>query len=205
MNITRADMNDTDIFDEHQLDFGACCFFTEDKTYKYFFEIKGHEVTLYTNSSQYIDQAIEEFLFYSSFITTIKDKDENVLLTRTAAKPYLLEISKIQPSQFFINEKKLESCKKWIKCPEDVLIPIVQKEDKTISLDGHTRMRAALDLGYASIYVYPDEYDDTIFLFVDEAVRRQIYRVSDMEIVDAKEYTQKWDKFCDNLFANLEG
>ena len=48
-------------------------------------------------------------------------------------------------------------------------IPIVIKEGNNISLDGHTRMRAALDLGFTSVYVYLDEFDETIFHFVDEA------------------------------------
>ena len=125
------------------------------------------------------------------------------MVTRTPNEPYLLELSKIQPSQFFINEKKLESCKKWIKTPEDILIPIVMRNGIPIALDGHTRMRAALDLGYTSVYVYPDEYDETIFHFVDEAIRRKIYNVWDMEIVSNDDYQIKWNKFCDDLFEGL--
>ncbi|MCL2421779.1 MAG: hypothetical protein FWD03_07980 [Defluviitaleaceae bacterium] len=204
MEIVRANTKDTDIFSKAELDFGACCFFTEDRKSKYFFEIKGREATFYTNTDQYIDKAIEEFLFYSSFITSVKDKNGQVLETKHPAKPYLLEISKIQPSQFFINEVKLESCKKWIKSAEDIFIPIVIKDGKYISQDGHTRMKAAIDLGYTAVYVYPDEYDDTIFHFVDEAVRRNINSVMDMEIVSDEEYKVKWDGFCDDLFKSLE-
>ena len=203
MEIIRAEITDTDIFNESDLVFGACCFYTEDKNCKYIFKIQGTEATLFTNTDKYKNQAIEEFIFYSGFITTIKDKDGNILLTRAPVKAYAFEISKIQPSQFYVNEKKLERCKKWIKKPEDILIPIVIKDDKVISLDGHTRLRAALDLGYTSAYVYPNEYDDTIFLFVDEAVRRGITSVSDMELVSAEEYKIKWDKFCDDLFSSL--
>ena len=205
MKIIRAEINDTDVFNENELDFGACCFFTEDRRNKYFFEIKGLEAAVFTNTNQYIDQAIQEFLFFSSFITTIKDKEGNILLTRTPSQPYLFDIGKIQPSQFFINIDKLECCKKWIKSPDDILIPIVIKENKVISLDGHTRLKAALDFGYTSIFVYPDEYDDSIIYFVDEAIKRQIYSVSDMEIVSNDEYKQKWDKFCDDLFSRIGG
>ena len=203
MKIIRAEINDTDVFNESELDFGACCFFTEDKICKYFFEIKGLEATILTNTNQYINQAIQEFLFYSSFIATIKDKEGNILLARTPNQPYLFEIRNIQPSQFFINESKLERCKRWIKSPDDVLIPIVIKENKVISLDGHTRLKAALDFGYTSIFVYPDEYDDSIFYFVDEAIKRQINGVSDMEIISNDDYRQKWDKFCDGLFSKI--
>ena len=203
MEIIRAELKDTDIFSAGELNFGACCFFTEDRAFRYFFEINGREATLFTDTDKYISQAIEEFLFYSSFILSVKDKDNRVLVTRTQNQPYLLEISKIQPSQFYINEKKLESCKKWIKSHEDIFIPIVIRNDKIISLDGHTRLRAALDLGYTSVFVYHDEYNDIIFYFVDEAVRRNVYSVSDMELVSDEEYGAKWNKYCNDLFDSL--
>jgi len=203
MNIIRADINDTDIFSKDELNYGACCFFTEDKLYRYFFKIKGREATLFSNTEEYINQAIDEFLFYSSFVLSIKDMHGHTLITRTSSEPYLCEIAKIQPSQFFINERKLCSCKKWIKSVDDIFIPIVVKDGKNISLDGHTRMRAALDLGYSSVYVYPDDYDEIIFHFADEAVRRNVNSVADMELVTDDEYKIKWDKFCDDLFTSL--
>lgn len=203
MKIVRAGMNDTDIFTKDELHFGACCFFTEDRAFRYFFEINGQEATLFTNGNPYINEAIEEFLFYSSFVLSVKDEHGRILATRTQNQPYWFEISSIQPSQFYINEKKLEGCKKWIKGPEDIYIPIAVRDNKVISLDGHTRLRAALDLGYTSVLVYPDAYDDTIFLFVQEAIRRKIHSVSDMELVSADAYALKWNKYCDDLFASL--
>jgi len=203
MNIIRAGLNDTDIFSKDELDFGGCCFFSEDKAYRYFFRIKGLEATLFANTKQYISQAVEEFLFYSGFITSIKDERGNTLMSRTPSEPYLYEISKIQPSQFYISEIKLNNCKKWITKADDIIVPIVIKNGTSISLDGHTRMRAALDLGFNSVYVYPDEFEETIFHFVSEAIKRQINTVSDMEIISNEEYEIKWNKFCDDLFERL--
>jgi L-rhamnose mutarotase len=65
-------------------------------------------------------------------------------------------------------------------------------------------MKAALDLGYDSVYVYLDEYDEKIFHFVDEAIKRQIKAVADMELINDDEYKIKWDKFCDDLLERLE-
>jgi len=203
MKIIRAGLNDTDIFNKDELDFGGCCFFSEDKSCRYFFQIKEREAILFTNTKQYISQAIEEFLFYSGFVTSIKDEHGHALMIRTQSEPYLCEISKIQPSQFYINETKLENCKKWISRPDDIFIPIVTKDNLIVSLDGHTRMKAALDLGYDSVYVYLDEYDETVFHFVDEAIKRQIKTVADMELINDDEYKIKWDKFCDDLFERL--
>ena len=200
MEIIRAGLNDTNIFNENELSYGACCFFTEDRTCKYYFKINGREATLYANTDKYIPQAVEEFLFYSGFITLIKNEVGNKLFSRTQDEPYLCEIEKIQPSQFYINEKKLENVKKWIKSQEDIYIPIVIKNEQIISLDGHTRMRAALDLGYTSVYVYLDDFDDYIFRFANEALKRRISNVCDMELVTDEEYKIKWHKFCDNFF-----
>jgi len=204
MEIIRANYEDTDVFCPNQLKYGACCFYTEDRLSKYFFKINGHEAIIFTNTKQYIQQAIDEFLFYSSFITSIKDEHGNIILTRQTVKPYLYDISKIQPSQFYINKEKLENSKKWIKSPEDIIIPIIIKDDRVISLDGHTRIKAAIDLGYTQVYIYPDDYDQTIFLFIEEAIKRNIHSVYDMELVSAEDYKIKWDKFCDDLFANLK-
>jgi len=242
MKIIRAEKSDIDVFSESELDFGACCFFGEDKTCKYFFEIKKREATLHANTDRHISQAIEEFLFYSGFITAVKDKDGRVLATRTPSEPYPLEITEIQPSQFYINEKKLADCKKWmneprrkqrgivrspvelhsgfntfltaprggvlnpsarIKSPEDIFIPITTKDGKIISLDGHTRMRAAIDLGYTSVFVYQDEHDEHVFHFSNEAINRQINSVLDMELLSDEDYALKWNKFCDDYFENL--
>jgi hypothetical protein len=203
MKIVRAGVNDTDIFSEHELNHGACCFYTEDRSFKYYFEIRGREATFFANTDQYISQAIDEFLFYSGFIVLIKDTCGRTLASRTPNEPYLCEISKIQPSQFYVNKEKLHSCKKWIQDHEDIIIPIVHREGKIISLDGHTRLRAAHDLGYTSVYIYISSYDETIFYFVDEAIKRGIYSVADMEVVSGEDYKLKWDQFCDDLFAKL--
>ncbi|MCL1786625.1 MAG: hypothetical protein FWG38_01455 [Defluviitaleaceae bacterium] len=150
-----------------------------------------------------MNEAIQEFLFYSGFITAVKDESGHVLATNAPNAPYLLDISHIQPSQFYINEKKLAACKGWIQGPEDILIPIAIRDGKNIALDGHTRIKAALDLGYTSVYVYTEPYDEGIFHFVDEALRRGITGVASMEVVSDVEYAVKWDKFCDDYFANI--
>jgi len=204
MKIIRAGHNDTDIFSIEELSHGACCFFTENRAGRYFFKINGREATLFSNTNEYVSQAIDEFLYYSGFVLTIKDANGSVLLARKQDEPYMCAIASIQPSQFFINEAKLENCKKWMRGACDVFIPIAMRDGKPISLDGHTRMKAALDLGYTSVYVYPDEHDNVIFDFADEAIKRGVRSVSDMEVISDAQYKIKWDKFCNDFFASRE-
>lgn len=152
MKILRAGIYDTDLFSKDELDFGTC-FYTEDRVFKYFFQIAGQNATLFYNTEEYIYQAINEFLFYSGFIISIKDIKGRIFFEKASDELCLYEISKIQPSQFYIKQKKLENCKKWIKSYKDIYIPIVIRDGKYISLDGHTRLRAALDLGYSYVYI----------------------------------------------------
>jgi len=200
MKIIRANTNDTDIFSKEELAFGACCFYTENKAFRYFFKINGREAVLSANTDKFLKEAIDEFLFYSGFIISVKDACGNILMEKAQSKPYMHEILKIQPSQFYVSEKKLADCKKWIRSHEDIFIPIVIKDGICISLDGHTRMRAALDLGFASVYVYPDDYSEYIFHFSNEAKRRGIRSIFDMEIISDKEYALRWHKYCDDYF-----
>jgi len=204
MKIIRAEVTDTDVFSTAQLAFGACCFYSEDRTNRYFFEIRGQSAVLYADSNLYIAEAIEEFLFYSGFVETIINQDGNTLHSRNIAKPYLCKIIDIRPSQFYISADKLAACKGWIVRPEDVMIPIVVRDGVIIAQDGHTRLRAACDMGFDSVYVYPESYDECIFDFADEAAKRGIHSVLDMEVVSAEDYTLKWHKYCDDFFRNKE-
>ena len=122
------------------------------------------------------------------------------MLARQISEPYLYEIRKLQPSQFYINESKLAACKKWIKAQGDIFVPVGFIEGKAILLDGHTRVRAAIDLGYEKIFVYHDEHDEHIRDFVEEAMRRGIRSVFDMEIIGDEEYRVSWYGFCDEYF-----
>jgi len=204
MKIVRACTSDTDIFSEAELRFGACCFFTEDRLNRYSFKINGTEATLISRSEQYISEVIGEFLFYSGFVSTIRNENGAILLDRKPTKTHWHDIDKLQPSQFYISEAKLDSCKKWISSASDIFVPVVVKGAKTIMLDAHTRVRAAMDLGYSSVQVYADEFDNYIFDFADEAMRRGINRVADMELLGEDEYKLKWHNYCDEFFAGKE-
>ncbi|MDO5152689.1 MAG: hypothetical protein Q4D50_04940 [Eubacteriales bacterium] len=45
---------------------------------------------------------------------------------------------------------------------------------------------------------------DSIYGFVEEAVKRNIRTPYDLQLVSHEEYEEKWNKFCDNYFAQKE-
>jgi len=204
MDIIRAGFGDIDLFNHEQLERGACCFYSSDRLNKYFFEINGQEAVLHTNSLLHIDEAIDTFLFYSGFISRIKSPGGRLLRERVPSPLIELEVQKIQPSQFYINKQKLDNCKKWIQSQSDIMIPISNINGKIVSLDGHTRLRAAADLGYQRIYTYHDDCDDYIAAFAKEAIHRNILSVYDMEVLFDSEYSLKWHKFCDDFFERTK-
>ncbi|MCL1997275.1 MAG: ParB/RepB/Spo0J family partition protein [Turicibacter sp.] len=201
MRIIRADTADSDIFSPEKLAFGACCFFTEDRNSTYFFEIHGQKATLFPEKNVYIAEVIREFLAYSNFICEIYDSSGNILLKIPQKESKLLDIRKIQPSQFYINGRKLANCQNWIKTRKDIFIPVTAHGGKIIALDGHSRLKAAAALGFDTVFVYEDETEEYIFDFAIEAEKRRIYSVFDMEILTDEEYTVKWREYCQNFFG----
>jgi len=43
----------------------------------------------------------------------------------------------------------------------------------------------------------------SVFHFVNEALKRNITSVYDIEIISDESYQIKWNKFCDDLFSSL--
>lgn len=70
-----------------------------------------------------------------------------------------IQILRIQPSQFFISEKKIAQIKKWFQ-PNDLSnfdpIPVKMLNDKLIFTDGHTRAFVAYSAGMTKIPVVWD-------------------------------------------------
>ena len=168
---------------------------------KYIFEITGREATLFAESRCHVNEAVEEFLYRSGFVTSIRDASGGILVQREPVKLELVEISAIRPSQFYISTSKLALCKRWIRGRDDVMIPIAWMGGEAVALDGHTRMRAALDLGYRDVYTYCEDAGEYIPRFVNEAAKRGVMRVADMEVLCDEDYEIKWHRYCDDFFG----
>lgn len=204
MDIIRASKNDTDLFDASRLSHAACCFYTEDRTGRFFFEIVNHtEAIVHHENDTYINEAIDEFLFYSGFISKIRNNSGEIIRYIPEKCFQKIPITDIQPSQFYINERKLNECKLWIKSEADIRIPVTRSSGELISLDGHTRMKAARDMGFDYALVFEEDTSEYIFDFAAMAKEKDIMNVDDMPVVSDEEYTIKWHNFCDNYFNRI--
>lgn len=144
---------------------------------------------------------IEEFRFYTPHICKFYDAGHTLLKEYPTAEPLDLPLEIIQPSQFYVDQDKIAAIRSFIHKPEDIVIPVMPYGDRYISLDGHTRLYDAVTNGWKSVRAVVDISDEWVYCFVDEAQKRNIVQPKDMIPVSHEEYEEKWNRFCDTLFA----
>ena len=178
----------------------------EEDPLRYDFEIiNHHQAILHTEAMSCPELVIDEFLFYSGFISHIETVDGRIIYHQPKKKIISLEISKIQPSQLYINEKKLDRLLTWIKSPEEVIIPVIRRGTQWVSVDGHTRLKAAQLLGFKQIYVYVDEFEPYIDDFIQFCQQDKKFTIYDLPVISNEDYQIQWCLFCDQYFQQKEG
>ena len=123
-----------------------------------------------------------------------------------------LKLKDLQPSQFYISEKKLRDIEGWLN-PSDLScfepIPVKLLDGRPVMTDGHTRAVAALRAGLDSIPLVWDEDElpwDMYRACVAACLKLSIESPSDLltRIISEEEYHEKWDKWCDRMQAEVE-
>mgnify|MGYP002620917905 CR=1 FL=1 len=122
-----------------------------------------------------------------------------------------LPLSQLQPSQFYVSERKLRDVQSWLN-PSDLsgfeAIPVKILDGIPIMTDGHTRAAAAVLAGLETVPLVWDRDELSWGMYrkcVDECRRRQIYSPEDLirHIIPEDEYHQKWDLWCDMMQAEI--
>lgn len=169
-------------------------------------EIIGNcEAIVHGDVQEYYDAIIDEFRFYAEHICKFYNEKNELIKEFEPVELFQIRIADIQPSQFYVDEDKIAAVKSFITCPKDIVIPLMKSEEKYISLDGHTRLAAAIDLGYEEVMGFCAESNDYIFEFANEAVKRGVHTPYDLKKVPHAEYEVVWNRFCDEFFAEKEG
>lgn len=158
--------------------------------------VRGKDPNLYR-------ELIETFRFHAPHIVRFYDQEHAVIAKYPAPDLLEIELDKIQPSQFYIDEEKLEAVETFIRDPEDIVIQLIPYGDRFISLDGHTRLYLAVRNGYKTVKAVMSETDDWVWVFVEEAQRRKIFSPKDMILLPHEQYRIKWDKYCDEVFSGM--
>ena len=201
MGITRVDVYEDKRFSAKAL-LQHGCFLAEDEPY---------EVVIISDNEAVIDGAdeavytavIEEFRFYTPHISRFYNKDGQTVVKYPPVQLLTLRLDQIQPSQFFVDEEKIKAISSFIKEPQDIIIQVLPNEDRFISLDGHTRLYYAVMKGWESVRAVVESSDVWVYRFVDEARNRGIHTPKEMTLVSHEEYKEKWNRFCDDFFAEI--
>lgn len=159
------------------------------------------EAIVHGDVQEYYDAIIDEFRFYAEHICKFYNEKHELIKEFEPVRRFRIRIADIQPSQFYVDEDKIAAVKTFIACPEDIVIPLMKYEEKYISLDGHTRLAVAIDLGYEEVLGFCTESNDYILEFAKEAVKRGVYTPYDLKKVPHEEYEVVWNQFCDEFFA----
>lgn len=156
-------------------------------------------------NNECLNELIEEFRFYAEHITHFYNKKLELLKEFPHKNLIEIDIFELQPSQFFVNEDKVNAVASFVNSSKDVVIPIIKKDEMIIVLDGHTRLYAASMKGIKTVFVFDTETEQYIYDFVQEAQRRNIKNVSDLKRLSHEDYEKEWYSYCDNYFKDKKG
>lgn len=159
--------------------------------------IRGREAAAYL-------PIIEEFRFFTPHITLFYDENRNVIQEFPPLSLLTVSLKDIQPSQFYVDTDKIDAIRGFIHKGEDIVIQAARQGERYISLDGHTRLYYAVMMGWTEVQAVEVPAGDYIHGFVAEAIRRGIRTPYDLQPVSHEEYKVKWNKFCDDFFAQKE-
>ena len=154
------------------------------------------------NDTGVYPELIEYFRFHSPQIYRFFNENGDHIASYPAPEIIDIELDNIQPSQFFIDEEKLDAIRSFINDPEDIIIQVTPWNDRFISLDGHTRLYLAVQKGFQSVKAVISETDDWVWTFVREAEKRAIIRPRDLILLSHEQYDIQWNRYCDKVFLD---
>ena len=127
------------------------------------------------------------------------------------SKIFLLELSKIQPSQLYLNKNKLKSSLNKLKSNDlnsFKPIPIKKLNQKYVATDGHHRAFLLWQRGEKKVRVeWEDEDLDWVLyeICVKWCEEEGIFNISDLKdrVVDNEEYDELWLNRCKNMHERI--
>jgi len=179
------------------------CFLVEGEPYEVEIISPG-EAVIRGGKQEIYPSIIEEFRFFTPQIYRFYDEKRTVIRTFPQLSLLTMAIKDIQPSQFYVDADKIAAIRDFIHGGEDIIIQAARQGERCISLDGHTRLYYAVMMGWTEVRAVEVPAGDYIQGFVAEAIRRGIRTPYDLQLVSHEEYEVKWDKFCDDYFAQKE-
>ena len=200
MDVKRINTYDDKRFSQNVLQQHGC-FIVEEEPYEIEI-ISDYEAVVRGKNKESYPAVIEQFLFFTPHITTFYNEKQEIVKQYPRAEIFELALKDIQPSQFYVDQDKIDAISTFIEKGEDIIIQVTKQGEKYISLDGHTRLYYAVMQGFKQVRAVVAETDEWISDFVEEAVRRKILEPKDLQLVSHEEYEKKWNQYCDEYFSS---
>lgn len=198
MEIERIDNYEDDRFSKTALlQHGA--YLIDDEPYEIVI-VSDNKAIVYGNKPEKYEALIEQFRYHAPHITNFVDEKGETITNITEVEVVDIALDLIQPSQFFVDEQKLEVVSSFINKPEDIIVQVVPWEDRYISMDGHTRLYYACKNELKSVKAVVVEMEDWVWTFVEGARNRKIYTPYDLQLLSHEEYEVQWNQYCDSIF-----
>lgn len=149
-----------------------------------------------------LGEVINKFRFYTEHIYRFISPDGTIIREFEPKAVFSLNLEQIQPSQFYVDQEKVDALNPIIGDWADIIIPVMEDEGRFIAFDGHTRLAIACQRGYECVKAFYAESDETIHDFAAEAQRRGVFLPSDLKVIEHAEFDKLWNQFCDDFFSN---
>lgn len=150
-----------------------------------------------------ITDVIDEFRHYSEHIVKFYDDHDNLLAQFPKPDIFNVQVSNIQPSQFYVDCDKVNAMEQIITQAEDIVIPLIKYNNRLASLDGHTRLYIACRRNYQQVCGFYSSAGNYITDFINEAIARKITSPNDLIPLSHDDYSVRWLGYCREYFNNI--
>lgn len=120
---------------------------------------------------------------------------------------FKIDIKEITPEQLTVDRVKLDRVSSWIEKPEDIIVSCIKIDNKTVAIDGHSRLAAAYNKGFTYVYAYlePDnsniQFYKTCLKWCEE---QKILTIEDLtkRVVSSEEHERIWIDKCQTFLKH---
>lgn len=178
------------------------CFLVDNKPYEVEI-ISETEAVVKGERADCFKDVIDEFRLYAPFISAFYDQKHHMVAQYSSVEKFLIPLNKIQPSQFYVDQDKLNALSRIMNDVDKIIVPVIPYGDRYISLDGHSRLYYAWMQGWMNVWEIIDNDDNSwVDFFVEEAQKRNIFEIRDMKVLPHEEYEEKWNGYCEKYFMD---
>lgn len=164
----------------------------------------GKNAVIRGDTSKLYPAVIKEFRQYAPHVTRFFDDLGHVVTEFPDPCLLTIPLNSIQPSQFCVDEEKVQAIRQFINTPEDIVIPLACCNGQYTAMDGHTRLYCAATKGWDHVCAIEQPGEAWLCKMVEEIQVRGVHTPNDLTLLPHTDYKAQWLSFCHRFFAELD-